>query len=240
MHGALEVPANGHALREPLVALIPQRPPEAGERTVGNHDVAGMDLPLLAGLLVLHHGAGKKAIAQDRPERFGALEQDGATGDRLLRHQRVEVSSAHHVAVARVHGVLGPLHLECLAMGDAAQAVVAVVVGGHLLLETHGLDLGDGARGETVAAGLLPRERLLLDDHHVAAGPRQPVPGGGTGGAAADDEDVVAMEGGHPGILPVECDGETVGRRAARVVKPRLPRFRWPSLSAVGQTSITQ
>ena len=62
-------------------------------------------------------------------------------------------------------------------MGDAAQAVVAVVVGGDLLLEAHGPELGDGPRGEAVAAGLLARERLLLDDHDVAPGPGQPVPG---------------------------------------------------------------
>jgi hypothetical protein len=76
---------------------------------------------------------------------------------------------------------------------DAAQAVVAVVVGGDLLLEPHGPELGDRPRGEPVAAGLLAGEGLLLDDDDVATGSSQPVARRGPSGTTADDEHVVAV-----------------------------------------------
>ena len=106
MQRALEVAADGHALREPLVALVAERPAEAGQRAVGDHDVAGVELALLAAGLVLHDGAGEQPVAEDRAQRLGALEQRGAAGLGLLGHQRVEVAPAHDVAVARVHRVL--------------------------------------------------------------------------------------------------------------------------------------
>ena len=88
-------------------------------------------------------------------------------------------------------------------MGEAAQAVVAVVVGGDLLLQPHGPELGDRPRGETVAARLLPRKGLLLDDHDIATRPAEPVPGRRARRAAADHEDVVAVRRGHGFSLPV-------------------------------------
>ena len=159
----------------------------------------------------------------------------------LLGHHRVEVAPAHHVAVARVHRVLRPGHLEGDAVGDAAQAVVAVVVGGDLLLEPHGPELGDRPRREAVAAGLLPRERLLLDDHHVAPGPAEPVPGRRAGRPAADDEDVVAVRRGHGVSLPVAPEptgnrssarrrGSPRGSPPRRRARPDPPRRRWSAL----------
>ena len=72
-------------------------------------------------------------------------------------------------------------------MPGGPQAVVAVELG-ELVAEAHLVELVHGARRQAVAARLLARERLALDDGDVVAVPGQPVAGGGAGRAAADDE----------------------------------------------------
>ena len=209
MQRALEVAADRGALHQALVALVAERPAESGQRSVGHHHVAGVDLALLVGGLVLDHRAAQQAVAVDGGQGLGALEQLGAAGLGLGGHHRVEVAPADDIAVAGVHRVLGPLHLEGDPVGDAAQAVVAVVVGRDLLLEAHVPQLGDGARGEAVAARLLAGEGLLLDDDDVAPGPGQPVGRGGARGAAADHQRVVAV-GGHPTSVPGPRPGDRI------------------------------
>jgi hypothetical protein len=58
----------------------------------------------------------------------------------------------------------------------------------QLVAEAHLLELVDGAGREAVAAGLLARERLALDDGDVVALLGQPVAGGGARRSGADDE----------------------------------------------------
>ena len=84
----------------------------------------------------------------------------------------VEVAAAHDVAVGGEVGVLGPRELERHAVRDRAQAVEAEELR-ERLGEAHVVELADGPRREAVAAGLLAREALLLDDEHAVARPRR-------------------------------------------------------------------
>ena len=45
----------------------------------------------------------------------------------------------------------------------------------ELVGEAHFVQLVDGPRRQAVAAGLLPREYLALDDSHLVAVPSEPV-----------------------------------------------------------------
>ena len=121
----------------------------------------------------------------------GALPQRGARLHRVIGDELVEVAPAHDVAVGREHRVLRPLELERDAVGDGAQAVEAMVVAGDRVLEAHVGELLDGARRQPVAARLVARERLALDDHDVVAGFGEPVRGGRARRATPDDEHVV-------------------------------------------------
>ena len=64
---------------------------------------------------------------------------------------------------------------------------------GERLGQSHVVELADRPRGEAVAAGLLAREALLLDDEHAVAALGEPVRGRGTGRSAADHQDVVRV-----------------------------------------------
>ena len=86
--------------------------------------------------------------------------------------------------------MIGPAQLERDVVRARAQAVVAVELR-QRVAEAHLLELVDGARREPVAARLLARECLALDDDDVVAGACEPVGRGRAGGTAADDEDVV-------------------------------------------------
>ncbi len=149
----------------------PKRAPEPGERPVSDDHVASVDL-VLATFLVVDDRALQDAVAQQRPHRVGALAKRGSGSDCMVGNHHVEIAAPHDVAMTRVHRMLGPPHLERDAVGDAAQAVIAVVRGGDALLETHLPQLRDGSRRQPVAAGLLTGEGLLLDDDDVVAGPR--------------------------------------------------------------------
>src|SRR5438067_5865591 len=97
------------------------------------------------------------------------------------------------VAVAREPGRLGPLELQRLAESDRPQTGEAVMAG-ELFGQSHVFELAHGTRRQAVAAGLLTREALLLDEQHVVAGLGQPVGACGARGPATHDEDV--MDGG--------------------------------------------
>src|SRR5439155_14569423 len=83
---------------------------------------------------------------------------------------------------------------------DRPQPVEAVMAG-QRAGEPDVLELLDRAGREAVAAGLLPRVALLLDEEHVVAGLGQPVGAGRPGRPTPDDEDVVPMA--HHPMCPV-------------------------------------
>src|SRR6185312_381301 len=101
----------------------------------------------------------------------------------------VEVAAADDVAVVGEVGMRRPRELERHTVRDRAQPVVSERTR-QLGPEPHVLELADRPRREAVAAGLLAREALLLDDQHPVPGPRQPVPRGRTRWSATDDERV--------------------------------------------------
>ena len=131
------------------------------------------------------------------------------------------------------------------------------------LAEAHLVELVHGPRRQPVAAGLLARERLALDDDDVVAGLGQPVAGGRAGRATADDEDVVAgrpsldatrsrvrarRRSRQPAKPPASTAGEVrrVGRRTSRrtpggrhvaAAERRSARSRRPARSATSVSS---
>ena len=67
--------------------------------------------------------------------------QQGDAGlDGVVGHELVELAPAHHVAVRRVDGMLGPGELEHLAVSDGPQAAEAVELG-ELVGEAHVVEL---------------------------------------------------------------------------------------------------
>ena len=111
----------------------------------------------------------------------------GPGGDRVVGDHRVEVAAAHDVAVARVHRVARPLQLELAAGPGRPQPAVAVEPG-EPVGEAHLVELVHRPRREAVAARLVARERLALDDRDVVAVAGEPVRRRGAGRATADDE----------------------------------------------------
>ena len=87
--------------------------------------------------------------------------------------------------------MLGPGELHLTTEADRAEPSVAMPRGGHERLEAHVGELADGPRRQAVAAGLLPRQRLLLDDDDVPARVGEPVRATRAARTGADDDDVV-------------------------------------------------
>jgi hypothetical protein len=65
---------------------------------------------------------------------------------------------------------------------------------GTIKVEPHVEKLPDRSRCQAVAARLVPRIGLLLDENDLEPASRQPVGGGGTSRATSDDEH---LGGGH-------------------------------------------
>src|SRR5439155_23921374 len=86
----------------------------------------------------------------------------------------VEVLAGDHVAVVGEVRVARPAQLERPAERDRPEAVEAMVAG-QRASQPDVLQLPDRARREAVAAGLLPRVALLLDQQDVVAALGQPV-----------------------------------------------------------------
>ena len=121
--------------------------------------------------------------------------------------------------------MLGPLHLDGVAEAEGAQAAVAVGAR-QGALEAHVGQLAHRPRREPVAAGLLPRELLLLHDHHVPAGVGQPEGARGPRGPGADDDHVVHVLGA----------GRAAARRRRRGVPPGAASWgpSWRRLGCAG------
>jgi len=130
------------------------------------------------------------ALVQHRAGHRDALEQPragllGPAGQRL-----VQVVPGADQAVAGIAGQLGPGQFQPLACADDAQALVAHPA---VLLADADAHADQGlyrARGQPVAADLLPREPGFLQQQHVQPGLRQVESGGGAGWPGAHDDDV--------------------------------------------------
>jgi hypothetical protein len=140
-------------------------------------------------------GATAQPVLEEGSRGLDPVEHGCSCLAGVVGHHLVDVAAAHHESVAGQHRVLGPHQLHRAVAGGGPQAVVAVEaleLGG----QAHLGQLVHRPRRQGVSAGLVTRERLLLDDHHVVAGPGQPVGGGGAGGTTADHEHVTGP-GGH-------------------------------------------
>ena len=187
-----KIAANRHAQGVTPVPGRPEGPAEPGVRAVGDDHVARP------------HDLGRTRIrAPDdrtvddprdqggcdrlrrRPERGSGLHRD-------LGHHLVELPAPHDVAVGREVGVGRPRQFEGDPVRDRPQPLEALELR-ERPGETHVVELPHGPRGEPIAAGLLAREALLLDDEHPPSPLREPERGGGARRARADHENVVAI-----------------------------------------------
>ena len=123
--------------------------------------------------------------------------------DRPLGEQVVEVQPGADQAVVGEAGQLGPVQLEPDPAADDPQALVVQPAGLGRGVDAHPDQLLDRARGQPVAADLLPRELGLLQQQHPYAVPGQVVRGRRATGTGADDDDVgVVFHRGHSRLLP--------------------------------------
>ena len=149
--------------------------------------------PLSSTLTPARVGSG--AVAAAASSTIGATTsvpcEEGRSGlDGAGGHETVEVVARDGVAVAREVGMLGPLHLDGVAEAVRTEAGVTVRAR-QRALETHVGQLSHRPGREPVAAGLLPRELLLLHDHHVPPGVGQPEAARCPRRPCADDHHVV-------------------------------------------------
>ncbi len=170
-----------------------------------------------------------EAALEDRRGRLGVL-PDGRSGlHRVVGDHLVEVATAHDVSERRQVGMLGPLELERDAVRERAEAVEAVEVR-ESLAEAHVVELPHRSGREPVAARLLARERLLLDEEDIVTRRREPVRGRGARRATADHEHLVM-----PGRVAAGC--VMSGRVAAGCVAAARGRHQdpvaWPAAPSV-------
>ena len=148
-------------------------PAEPGVGPVGDDHVAGPHDLGGAGVGPAHD----RAVERPRARAPGPIAS--VAGQRVapaftarVGDHLVELAAPHHVPVGREVGVLGPGQLEGDAVGDRPQPVEALELR-ERVGETHVVELADRPRSQPVAARLLAREALLLDDEHaVARAPR--------------------------------------------------------------------
>ena len=123
-------------------------------------------------------------VVEQRAGDVDALEQPGAGLLRVPGQDLVEVGPGADQAVARIAGQVRPVQLDPAAAADDAQALVAqpaVALGDR---HAHAGQRLDRARGQAVAADLLPREAGLLQHQHVQAGRGQVIGDGEPAGPA--------------------------------------------------------
>ncbi|CAB5027352.1 unannotated protein [freshwater metagenome] len=236
VHRALEVPADGHALRVGAITGRAERATEARVRAVGHDHVPGCDVLGAVVVVVADRGANHHAVAQQRGQGFGVASQHGAAPHGVLRHERVELGPPDHVAEVRIDGVVGPLHLDRAVVGDRPEPIDAVVAGEHVR-EAHVVELFDPTRRDAVTAGLLARERLALDEHHIETVLGRPVRGTRTGRPPADDEEIVHQPAAGARLVmsfstssSVSVRGKDAGRAgfSARVFSCSRSASVWP------------
>lgn len=205
MPGRGEVRTDGDAHRPVLAPVQPHRERQPRGVAVGGDDQRGVEGD--GRLLLAHPGvdAGDPAGARvhDRRADVAALVQPGPGLLRLPGQLLVEVVALADESVVRVAGQIGPVELEPYAAADDPQALVAQPAGLLGDVDAHPDELLGGARGQTVAAHLLARERGLLQEQDVQSRLGQVVRRGGAGRARPHDDDVRGVFGaglGHGGI----------------------------------------
>ncbi len=124
------------------------------------------------------------ALAQRRDEAQ-RREHPGAGRDRGAADDLVEALPRQHRQRA---GHVDP----AAARADAAERRRAPRLGQHLVLHAEAIEGAQRVGDQAVAADLVARKGVLVDQQHVAAGPRQPLRGGAAGGTGADHEHVAA------------------------------------------------
>ncbi len=204
--GGVEVAADRHPLRVRLVSRGAENSAEAGQRPVGDDDVASVHLRAGAPRPVHHDGpaapgggeirrsgAVATAVAEGKGgDGLGALPDEGPGFLGVLAHEPIEVEPGDYVAVGGIVGMRRPTHLELPVKCHGAEPVVAVVAG-QGTLEAHVPELAHRAGRQPVAAGLLAGEVLLLHTEDVDAFRGEPIGSGGTTWPAADHEHVAVM-----------------------------------------------
>ena len=181
----------------PVVALLqPHRKAEPGRVAVGGDHDRGTEGDLvadLAAVVVDRLGADADdaagGLVEDRAGDGSALVQPGAVLLRMPGQDVVEVEPGAHQAVVGVVGEVGPRHLEAMPTADDPQALV-LDPARLVEVDAHPDELAHRARGQSVAADLLARERGLLEQQDVDARLGEIARRGRATRTGADDDDV--------------------------------------------------
>ena len=164
-------------------------------RTVGHDQASARDLAhALPGL----DRDGRYAVsASGDVDGAGTFDGCRASVESDLPDGRIELETGRSTAVVG-QVAPGPGEIEELPEAGGPQAAIASAAfePGR---ESQGIELGDGAGGEAVAAGLVARELLGVEEHGVQAGARRPRRGGRACWPGADDEDIRC---GHRPMFP--------------------------------------
>jgi hypothetical protein len=119
-------------------------------------------------------------------------------------------AAAQHVVehAARQHGQRARHVDHAAARADAAHVLHRFGHRHHLVEHAEAAQRGVGVGDQPVAADLVAREDMLVDENDIAPGLGQPLRAGTAGGAGADDEDVAGRgrgEGRHRGAVRSEA-----------------------------------
>ena len=161
----------------------------------GHHDSRVVGALGLVVLARQHPGDPAGALVEDGAGHGDALEQLRAGLLRAAGQRLVQVMARPDQAEAGVARQFGPGQFHPLARADDAQALVpdpAVLLADADAHADEGLDR---ARGEPVAADLLPGEPGLLEHQDVKPRLRQVKGGRRAGGPGADHDDVRLVSG---------------------------------------------
>jgi len=123
-----------------------------------------------------------RVVLERGSERVGRSER-GARGDRGAQQQVVE-ATARQAADIDVG-----THISAAGRVDA-NARRRAAVGEHVAPQTEAFERMQRVGDQRVAAHLVARERLTIDEQHVAALCGEDARRGGAGGTCADDQDV--------------------------------------------------
>ena len=184
--GVADVAAQSDAARRPPVAHA------GGDRrlrlrTARQHDPGRPDLAL--DVAVLHpradDGAGLAPVA-DRRDEAHRREHPRPRSDSGVADDLVE-------ALPRQHGERAGHVDASAARRDAAERRRHPRLGHHLPEHAKAVERTVGVGDEAIAADLVARERLGVDEDDVATGAGEPLRGGAAGRAGADDEHVAAL-----------------------------------------------
>ena len=204
---ARRVGARRDAVDGLLVPVRPEQPTEVRLAAVGDDDVLGLDGHRALG--AAQDDAGEATARELDVDGAVAVEARGAGVDRGIAQRGVE----HRAPDGRA--VLGQVRAVPRQHQGAAEAVAAQTVVDRSALqdvvELEVLQLGDRARGEPVAAGLVAREHRAVGEQHVAAEAREVGGGRRAAGTRADDEHVRADDVGRGGGHRVLSSGAAGG-----------------------------